>query len=154
MLAQWRRALWQPAIDVGNWAGVGATAALLADYAAPDRSASGSLSAFLLYKARSAQSTAFSMSSDSVGRVQELDRMVISGDLEGIVLGAAQFEGGTTPQDDETTESEDVIATGSRNREEVRGEVERLVRRVVPDDVGEYPARKFGCRVRRFRGGA
>ena len=94
------------------------------------------------------------MSSDSVGRVQELDRMVIGGEWKGIVLAAAQFEGGTPPQDDDTTGSEDAIAIGSRNREEVRGEVERLVRRVVPDDVGECPAREFGCRVGRFRDGA
>ena len=80
--------------------------------------------------------------------------MVIGGDWEGIVLAAAQFKGGTTPQDDDTTGSEDAIATGLRNREEVRDEVERLGRRVVPDDVGECPAREFGCRVRRFRDGA
>ena len=80
--------------------------------------------------------------------------MVIGGDWEGIVLAAAQFEGGTTLQDDDTTGSEDAIPTGSRNREEVRGEVERLVRRVVPDDVGECPAHEFGCRVRRFWDGA
>ena len=80
----------------------------------------------------------------------ELDRMVIGGDWEGIVLGVAQFEGGTPPQDDNTTGSEDAIATGLRNREEVRGEVKRPVRRVVPDYVGECPAHGFGCRVRRF----
>ena len=73
----------------------------------------------------------------------ELDRMVIGGDWEGIVLAAAQFEGGTTPQDDNTTGSEDAITTGLSDREEMRGEVKRLVRRVVPDDVGECPARKF-----------
>ena len=68
------------------------------DYAAPNRSAFGSLSAFLSSEARPARSTAFSMSSNSVGRVQVLDRMVIGGDWEGIVLGAAQFEGGTRPR--------------------------------------------------------
>ena len=47
----------------------------------------------------------------------ELDRMVIGGDWEGIVIAAAQFEDGTTPQDDDTTGSEDAIATGSRKRE-------------------------------------
>ena len=132
----------------------GATAALLADYGAPNRSASGSHSAFLSSEALSTPSTAFSMSSDSVGRVQELDQMVIGGDWGGIMLAAAQFEGGTPPQDDDTTGTEDAIATGSRNREAVRGAVERLVRRVVPDDVGECPARKFRCRVRRFWDGA
>ena len=60
-----------------------------------------------------------------------LDRMVIGGDWEGIVLVVAKFKGGTTLQDDDTTGSEDAIATGLRNREETRGEVERLVRRVV-----------------------
>ena len=80
--------------------------------------------------------------------------MVIGGDWEGIVLAAAQFEGGTTPRDDDTTGSEDASATGSSNRDEVRGEVERLVRRVVTEEVGECPVREFGCRVRRFRDGA
>ena len=70
------------------------------------------------------------------------------------MLAAAQFEGGTPPQDDDNMESEDVIETRPRNREEVRGEVERLVRRVVPNDVGECPEREFGCRVRRFWDGA
>ena len=55
---------------------------------------------------------------------------------------------------DDTTWSEDASATGSRNREEVRGEVERLVRRIVPDEMGECPACKFGCRVRPFRDNA
>ena len=32
----------------------------------------------------------------------ELDRMVIGGDWEEIVLAAAQFKGGTTPQDEDT----------------------------------------------------
>ena len=40
-------------------------------------------------EARPDRLTVFSMSSYSVGRVQELDRMVIGGDWEGIVLGAA-----------------------------------------------------------------
>ena len=80
--------------------------------------------------------------------------MVIGGEWEGIVLAAAQFKGGTMPQDDDTTGSEDASATGSRNRDEVRGEVERLVRRVVQDKVGECPMRKFGCRVCSFRDGA
>ena len=38
-----------------------------------------SLSAFLSSEARSARSTAFFVSSDSVGRVQGLDKKVISG---------------------------------------------------------------------------
>ena len=63
--------------------------------------------------------------------MHELDRMVIGGDWKEIVLAATQFKGGTPPQDDDTTRSEDAIATGSRNKEEVRGEVERLVRIVV-----------------------
>ena len=47
-----------------------------------------------------------------------------------------QFKGGTTSRDDSTTGSKDAITTESRNMEEVRGAVERLVRRVVPDKVG------------------
>ena len=138
------------AIDAGDWAVVGATAALLADSADSDHSASGSL----LSEARSARSTAFSVSSNPAGRVQELDRMVIGGDWEGIVLAAAQFGGGTTPREDDPTGSDDASATRSRNREEARREVEKLARRVVPDEVSECPAREFGCRVRRFWDGA
>ena len=68
------------AINAGDWSAVGTTAALLTNYAAPERSASGSLSGFLSSEARSARSTAFSMSNNSVGRVQELKRMVIGED--------------------------------------------------------------------------
>ena len=69
------------------------------------------------------------------------------------MLAAEQFKGRTTSRDDVITGSEDASATGLRNRE-MRGEVERRVRRIVPDKMGECPARKFGCRVSRFRGGA
>ena len=68
------------------------------------------------------------------------------------MLAAGQFKGRTTPRDDDTTGSEDASATGSGNRE-MRGKVERRVRRIMPDEMGECPAREFGCRVRPFRGG-
>ena len=61
--------------------------------------------------------------------------MVIGRDWEGIVLAAAQLEGGMTPRDDNTTGSEDANATGSRNREEEREEVEMLVAIGVADTV-------------------
>ena len=86
-----------------------------------------------------------SILSNLAGKVQELDRMVIGGDWKGIVLAAAQFEGRTTPRDDNTTGSEDASTTGLRNREETRGEVEMLVRRLVWDKVDECPAHEFGC---------
>ena len=67
-------------MDVGDWAAVSATAALLAGSDASDCSASGSFSSSLSSESQSARSTAFSMSRKSAGRVQELDRMVIGGD--------------------------------------------------------------------------
>lgn len=74
----------------------------------------------------------------SAYRAQELDRMVVRGDWEGVVLAAAQFEGtGSRSRDEDTMGSDSLMteAQVSRNREEMRAEVEMLVRRVVPDEV-------------------
>ena len=60
------------------------------------------------------------------------------------MLTARQFKGRTTSRDNDTTGSEDTSATGSRNRE-MRGKVERRVRRIMPDKIGECPAREFGA---------
>ena len=61
------------------------------------------------------------------------------------MLAVGQFKGRTMSRDDNTTGSEDASTTGLRNREETRGEVEMLVRRLVWDKVDECPAHAFGC---------
>ena len=67
------------------------------------------------------------------------------------MLFAALFEGRMTPRDNDTSGSKDTSTTGLRNREETKREVEMRVRRVVSNEVGEYPAHEFGCRVYCFR---
>ncbi|KAL7539834.1 hypothetical protein ACHAXR_009661 [Thalassiosira sp. AJA248-18] len=126
------------AIEAGDWAVVGATAALLADPSTSQSDYSISES--------DAQSTGRSLDnssylstsshSDSNNRTRELDRMVETGDWEGVVLAAAQFEGGNAAEEDTQFTSKSGMSTeGSSRREEIRAEVERLVRRVVPDEL-------------------
>lgn len=115
---------------------VGATAALLADStASPDNSESGRRASETY--GESAKSILSNQSgSSATNRAEELDRMVEDGDWEGVVLAAAQFSAG----DDETSESPGKSSgdTGSsRHLDEIREEVEKLVRRVVPDELGK-----------------
>lgn len=119
------------AIEKGDWAQVGATAALLADYNSSDQSMSESEHGPA--NTGGATGSFFSESSDSNNRAAELDRMVETGDWEGVVLAAAQFEG-----DDSTHHSSNSMSGKSSTtmeKEELRAEVERLVRRVVPDEI-------------------
>ena len=145
-------------IEAGDWAAVGATAALLA--AASDSHSASSNS-------RSRRSRASSYGSDSLeaARAAELDHLVDAGDWEGVVLAAARFEatemtvsskgsrtassvdstGSNTHTEDGggtgSSPSQSESATGSedpsraRQRREVRAEVEALVRRVVPEEI-------------------
>ena len=126
------------AIEAGDWAVVGATAALLAD---TDRS---SVEHMVMSECEHGEQSyhsresSFSESSDSNRRTKELDRMVEDGDWEGVVLAAAQFDGTSSldGQDDQgmsSRSSRDVSPSSSRG--EIRAEIERLVRRVVPDEV-------------------
>jgi hypothetical protein len=146
-------------IEAGDWAAVGATAALLA-------AASDSQSATSRASSRSRQSS--ENNSVDAARAAELDHLVDAGDWEGVVLAAAKFEaaeaaGGTgssrgsrtNSSVDESTASGDSAtggATGSspsvsesksgsddpskaKKRAEIREEVEALVRRVVPEEI-------------------
>ena len=124
------------AIEAGDWAMVGATAALLADSPA-DYSLSESEG-----PNRSFASSNLSSEGDSANlRTRELDRLVEIGDWEGIVLAAAQLQGQDVQSEEEsnTVDSKSESWTqGSRStmrQEEIRAEVERLVRRVVPDEI-------------------
>jgi hypothetical protein len=146
-------------IEAGDWAAVGATAALLA-------AASDSQSATSRASSRSRQSS--ENNSVDAARAAELDHLVDAGDWEGVVLAAAKFEaaeaagGGSSSRGSRTASSVDESsasgdsatggATGSspsasesvsgsddpskaKKRAEVREEVEALVRRVVPEEI-------------------
>jgi hypothetical protein len=142
-------------IEAGDWAAVGATAALLA-------AASDSQSASSKSGARSRPGSSASGSLDAA-RAAELDNLVEAGDWEGVVLAAARFEtsdpagsrgsrSGQSIDSASATDSATGGATGSspsvsesltasddpskmKKRAEMRGEVEALVRRVVPEEI-------------------
>ena len=137
------------AIEAGDWAVVGATAALLADstgsFGHSDNSFSGSehQSSFRSDMDTSSYISA-SDASDANDRARELDRMVETGDWEGVVQAAAQFEGKTNAASDvdsHFTERSEATES-SKRKEEIRQEVEKLVKRVVPDEIGEC---SVGC---------
>lgn len=74
------------AIEAGDWAAVGATAALLAS-ASDSQSNASSLKSRSTYRSRTS-----TVSSIDAARANELDHLVDSGDWEGVVLAAAKFE--------------------------------------------------------------
>ena len=123
------------AIESGDWAAVGATAALLA--AASDSQSYSSNSGL--------QSGTISRSEDSSSldavRAAELDHLVESGDWEGVVLAAAKYEAaetGTTGSDSRAVHSgasTNSSPSKAQRRQEIRAEVEELVRRVVPEEI-------------------
>jgi len=124
------------AIEAGDWAVVGATAALLADSKyTSDHSMSSSYEGA---GGSAAQSFAESSDSSSINRAAELDKMVEAGDWEGVVLTAAQFEGSRSSLDDSmSTRTDKTDDSQSKLRKaELREEVEQLVRKVVPDEIG------------------
>lgn len=149
------------AIEAGDWAAVGATAALLA--AASD---SQSQSTRSRTSAGGSQSHNTSGSSMDAARAAELDHLVDAGDWEGVVLAAAKFEnqenevasgsfrsGTPSSQRSSSGGSETRSGTGSgtythsvstsvsesaskaQKRQEIRQEVVALVRRVVPEEI-------------------
>ena len=146
------------AIEAGDWAAVGATAALLA-------SASDSASHVSGASSHRSRSTKSSVSSLDAARAAELDQLVDAGDWEGVVLAAAKFEAeSSTKSGSGSAEPSSGSISGSRSasdsrsvgtssaytqstagvsesaskvarREEIRTEVEALVKRVVPDEI-------------------
>jgi len=124
------------AIEAGDWAVVGATAALLADSTGGvmDISISGSEYGDLSLHTRETMSEI----SDTDDRAKELDRLVETGDWEGVVMAAAQFEGSLDGQDGniDVYSSKNKSPTTAKDKAEIRSEVEKLVRRVVPDEIG------------------
>lgn len=133
------------AIEAGDWAAVGATAALLA--AASDSQSQSSRSR---RSGTSYSRDGTSISSLDAARAAELDHLVDAGDWEGVVLAAAKFEASedTSTNASQTFESShNTGTTGSHStslsespskiakRDEIREEVEALVRRVVPEEI-------------------
>lgn len=143
------------AIEAGDWAAVGATAALLAatsdSQSHSDRSnTSGDISG---------SKGASTISSVDAARAAELDHLVDAGDWEGVVLAAAKFEaaeeedesgsssrsfsgskdsqGGSTGVDSSGYTPSELSESPSKvqKREEIRAEVESLVQRVVPEEI-------------------
>lgn len=142
-------------IEAGDWAAVGATAALLA--AASDSQSQTSAS-------RTGSRPGSSVGSIDAARAAELDHLVEAGDWEGVVLAAARFEasdaaesrgsrsgqsidsasatdsatGGATASSP-SVQSESLTASDDpskvKKRQEIREEVEALVRRVVPEEI-------------------
>lgn len=152
----------ESAIDAGDWAAVGATAALLANDAKSVTSGDSSVSSNVSKLSSGASSgisnhlSVVSFSSKEKSRAAELDRLVEAGDWEGVVLTAAKFE---AEKDDKTEGSASNSSRKDRSignlsnnspsvstnisdslssnlkRAELRAEVESLVRRVVPDEI-------------------
>jgi len=137
-------------IEAGDWAAVGATAALLA--AASD---SQSLSSRSRGTTRSRDSTGL-----DAQRAAELDTLVDAGDWEGVVLAAAKYQTaeiteqqtGASLSVESSADSLTNTATGTggspslstslsdspskaAKRSQTRQEVEELVRRVVPEEI-------------------
>ena len=129
------------AIEAGDWAAVGATAALLAVTSKhPPNSEKGSQQESSSKLSSSMSRDSSSMADDDASSSKELDELVATGDWEGVVLAAAKIEEGRS----ETNRSldEDTVSSGytggskvDRDLSEIRSEVELLVRRVVPDEV-------------------
>jgi hypothetical protein len=139
------------AIEAGDWAAVGATAALLA--AASDSQSYSSRSGHM---SATPSKSGSSVSSLDAARAAELDHLVDAGDWEGVVLAAAKYEAaeGTTGSRSEASEDRSGSVTGSGTypsvttggsqsstaskiikRQELRAQVEDLVQRVVPEEI-------------------
>lgn len=135
------------AIEAGDWAAVGATAALLAA-ASDSQSYSSKSEQFTGNRSRSGSS----VSSLDVARAAELDHLVDAGDWEGVVLAAAKYEGDDSKESlpsasisgsdtrsnadtaGQTAESSTASSKGIK-QQEYRAIVEDLVQRVVPEEI-------------------
>lgn len=123
------------AIESGDWAAVGATAALLA--AASDSQSYSSHSGNVDQSGTISRSESNDSSLDAA-RAAELDHLVESGDWEGVVLAAAKYEAvesGSSANSPVDSESYASTASKVKKRQELRAEVEELVQRVVPEEI-------------------
>mmetsp|Transcript_29089 Transcript_29089/g.49609 ORF Transcript_29089/g.49609 Transcript_29089/m.49609 type:complete len:969 (+) Transcript_29089:313-3219(+) len=124
------------AIEAGDWAAVGATAALLAGTSKSEMdSQQGSGS-----KLSSSISQDDSSSIDASNSREELDELMAAGNWEGVVLAASNIDEGRSKgsgslEEDTITSGYTGGSKGERDISEIRSEVELLVRRVVPDEL-------------------
>ena len=128
------------AIEAGDWAAVGATAALLA--AASD---TNSFSSRSITAGGTSTRDGSTVSSHDAARAAELDHLVDAGDWEGVVLAAARFEAASTVNSDSASRQSqskesnslgtDASPVKTRKNEEWRAEVEDLVQKVVPEEI-------------------
>ena len=132
------------AIESGDWAAVGATAALLAAASDSQSYSSQSQSRSAVEGGSGGKSNTTSTSSLDAARAAELDHLVDAGDWEGVVLAAARYEASES-ESQSRSESRSAANTqdsslGSspskqQKRKEMRAVVEELVRRVVPEEI-------------------
>jgi len=151
------------AIEAGNWGQVGALAAVLASqgYGGPSKKMSVRSGSSAISGGRSsADESGTSSQSLDLARAIEIDKLVEAGDWQGVVLAAARFEAdqtfdgesfsasasqssrwtgsatsATTPRSMATSADQSASNISSqRGQEEIRAEVEALVRRVVPEE--------------------
>ena len=120
------------AIEAGDWAAVGATAALLA--------VKRKSSFTKIEKASLEEEASCTSDVDESSNSNEMDALVAAGDWQGVVLAASKIEEGRSA--DNRFLDEDTISSGytgdsrgERDLSEIRSEVELLVSRVVPDEV-------------------
>jgi hypothetical protein len=135
------------AIESGDWAAVGATAALLAA-ASDSQSYSSKSEQYTGTRSRSGSS----VSSLDVARAAELDHLVDAGDWEGVVLAAAKYEGDESKESlpsasisgSDTRSNADTVgqtadssiaSSKGLKQQEYRAIVEDLVQRVVPEEI-------------------
>jgi len=149
------------AIEAGNWGQVGALAAVLASQghgSPPERKTSRSAAGVSASRSADSSGASGSHSLDQA-RAVEIDKLVEAGDWQGVVLAAARFEAdqtfdgesfsasasqssrwtgsatsATTPRSMATTDQSASNISSQRGQEEIRAEVEALVRRVVPEE--------------------
>jgi len=158
------------AIEAGNWGHVGALAAVLASQGHGSHRLNSNRGANTTVLSRSEDGSTRSGRSGSrsgsslpldQARALEIDKLVESGDWQGVVLAAARFEAdttfdgessysasgasqssrwtgsatsATTPRSMATTDQSTSNISSQRGQAEIRAEVEALVRRVVPEE--------------------
>lgn len=151
------------AIEAGNWGQVGALAAVLASQGTslPGKKSSRSAAGLSTtsYDSSAASSRGSQSNNIDQARALEIDKLVEAGDWQGVVLAAARFEAdqtfdvesvsasasqssrytgsaasGATPRSMATGDMSTSNVSNQRGQEEIRAEVEALVRRVVPEE--------------------
>ncbi|KAL7537851.1 hypothetical protein ACHAXR_012516, partial [Thalassiosira sp. AJA248-18] len=123
------------AIEAGDYAAVGALAAQLAD--SPQSQADSSLSELdIQLTARLLTDSTESFDSSGISTdnsTSALYKMAEKGNWEGVVLAAAQLEGGLEDSTGRASLSSE--SQGHRQIDETKAEVEALIRRIVPEEI-------------------